>query len=78
MLKTTLKFDKQGELQEQGHERGGDCVFSIDLSAFNCRQAANESRKGDLWYVPQRINLNIARLHLTRSVSLSLLLVSKL
>lgn len=22
----------------------GDCMFSIDLSAFNCRQAANESR----------------------------------
>lgn len=43
MLKATVKFDRVGVKTEAGAERG-DCMFSIDLSAFNCRQAANESR----------------------------------
>lgn len=51
-------------------------MFSIDLSAFNCRQAANETRtedtrSGALWYVPQRINLNILRQATTHSRALT-------
>lgn len=61
--------------QGAGTEKGG-CVFSIDLSAFNCRQAANktrpaDTRSGELWYVPQRINLNILRQASTHSRALT-------
>lgn len=75
--KSALHAKSHTKVRQGAGREKGSCVFSIDLSAFNCRQAANEtrpadSRSGTLWYVPQRINLNISRHASTHSLALSL------
>lgn len=42
--KSALHAKSHTKVRQGAGREKGSCVFSIDLSAFNCRQAANETR----------------------------------